>query len=217
MSFVHRSSLLACSLLCVIAPAHGQTARQSSGNSAQAMLQLQQLAAERTQLQADNARLKQELDALRKERDALKSGDSDAARRARAAQAELARSAAQRDEATRELEQQRARLQELVQKSREIVDTLRGVERERAALQQTATERERGLALCADRNLELFRMNGELLTRLERGGSLGRLEPFTQISRARMENLIEDYRYRAEEQKVPSPTEAAEAAKPPSN
>ena len=52
-------------------PAAAQAARSSSGN-AQAMQQLQQLAAERTKLLADNAKLQTDLEATRKERDALK-------------------------------------------------------------------------------------------------------------------------------------------------
>ena len=213
--------MLAGSAILAVGHSQAQTARPSSGASAQAvqqLQQLQQLAAERTALQADNARLKQELDAVRKEFDALKSGQQATERKAQSAQSQIARSAAERDETARELELQKARMQELVGKSREIVELLRTVERDKATFQQAASERERALNVCVDRNVALYRMNGELLDRIDGSGfwsAAARSEPFTQIKRAQLENLIEDYRYRAEEQKVPVP--ATSSTEPAAN
>lgn len=199
-------ALALLSLLILHGPSvHAQTARQSSGGAAQAVRQLQQLAAERTQLTAENVRLKQELEATRKELAVLKSGGGPAERRLRAAEGEVLRRREETQQLMTELEQQRARLQELIAKSREIIDTLRAVEKDRAGLRQQLAEREQSFNVCADRNLELFKLNDELLVRLERRSVLARVEPFTQISRARLQNLIEDYRFRAEEQRV-SPT-----------
>jgi septal ring factor EnvC (AmiA/AmiB activator) len=133
------------------------------------------------------------METVRREQDAT-------ARRTRGAQAEIARSAAAREDAARELEQTRARLQELLAKSREIVDTLRAVESEKTTLAQKLEAADGGLKLCVDRNRELYKINGEILERLERRS--GRGEPFTQIARARNENLIDEYRYRADEQRA---------------
>ncbi len=191
-----------------------QTARDGGGASPQAMQQLQQLAAERTALQAENTRMKQELEALRRERDELKDGAASGERRTRIAQAELARASATREGTAQELEQQRARTQDLVEKSREIIDTLRSVELQRAELEQQSRERGGALEVCGERNRALYQMNAELLDRIENRSvwsALSRGEPFTQITRARLENLIEDYRYKAEDQKLqPGPPQAAD-------
>ncbi len=191
---------------CSFAPwldASAQTARSGGGGgaNAQAVQQMQALAAERTQLQAENARLKKELEDLKKDRDAIKASQDAIDRRARAAQSELARGAREKDTTAQELEQTKSRLQELLAKSREIVDTLRTVEADRNTLQQKFEVADTGLKSCGDKNRELFKINTEVLDRLERRG--GPKEPFTQIARARLENMIDDYRYRADEQRVP--------------
>lgn len=206
MRSVFRTAPLLGLTMLALAPSQpdAQTARSSGGASAQTMQQLQQLAAERTALQADNAKLQKDLEALRAELDGLRGGQ---AKQLRAAQAEAARTATARDAANRDLEQQRERMQDLVQKSREIIDTLRGVETDRNALQQKLTVADSALKVCAERNNEFYKINGELLERLERRG--GRGEPFTQLTRVRLENLIDEYRYRAEEQKVDAPAAAA--------
>ncbi len=196
-------------LTCVLSPAaQSQSARPGGSTNAQAALQLRQLAAERMQLEAENARLKKELDALRKERDA-KQGALDAAeRRARTSVASSARAESARDKLQRDLDLQRSRTQELVDKFRDTVQQLREVETTGAATKQTLAQVERDLGSCVERNTALYKLTDEVLDRLERRGSFGlaaSVEPFTRLKRTELENFVDDYRYRAEEQRVPAP------------
>jgi len=199
-----------------------QTARSGSNAGAQLYEQLQQLASERTSLQAENEKLKNELAQAQKDRDALKAGQQAIERRAQGAAAALAQSSSQREASEQELGQYKARMQELIAKFRETIDKLRETETDGAAAKQLLTLRDRELHACVDHNLALYRLNDEVLTHFERQGfwaQLARSEPFTQIKRARNENLIDDYRSSAQDQLNPGArpgTPQSDAAPPPS-
>jgi len=113
-------------------------------------------------------------------------------------------------------------MQELIAKFRETIDKLRETETDGAAAKQLLTLRDRELHACVDHNLALYRLNDEVLTHFERQGfwaQLARSEPFTQIKRARNENLIDDYRSSAQDQLNPGArpgTPQSDAAPPPS-
>jgi len=197
--------------LCISGTAVAQTARSGGGGgNAQLIQQLQQLGTERTQLQAENERMKKELDELRKERDALKSGQKALTAREQAATAVVARGAQERESAANELAQQKTRMQELIGKFRETAQTLKEVETDRAAKTQQLATRDTELKTCVDRNLALYQLNGEVLNRLEHQGlwsHLARSEPFTQIKRTQLENLVDGYRQKAEDQRVAPPVQ----------
>jgi len=204
---MYRNILLAfAAILCASSSALAQSARSGGGGgNAQLIQQLQQLGAERTQLQAENERMKKELDGLRKERDALKAGQQSLTTREKAATAEVARNAQQRETTENELAQQKARMQELVAKFRETAQNLRDVETDRASKTQQLTARDAELKSCIDHNQALYTLNGEILDRLEHQSlwsHLARSEPFTQIKRTQLENLVDDYKQRAEDQRA---------------
>jgi chromosome segregation ATPase len=197
-----------------------QTARSggSSGNSAQLIQQMQQLASERTALQAENDRMKKELAEITKERDALKTARASADRRLQTSESEVARAARERETAEGETEKLKERMAELVAKFRETANTLRDVESERATFKQSLTEQGTALTSCKAKNEALFKLNDEVLTRLENQGVLSRMasaEPFTKIKRVQLQNLVDEYRYQAEEQRVvPTPLGASAEATP---
>jgi chromosome segregation ATPase len=195
---------LAClAALALQPPAEAQSARSSGGN-AQAMQQLQQLAAERTQLLADNARLKSELEAAKKERDELKKKNADGAKRGQ--DLATARANARAGDLQSELDREKARMSEVVAKFRETAATLRDIETERAQFKNSLVERDGELKQCVARNVALYELNGEILTKLESRGSFSpasALEPFTRLKRVELENLIDGYQTRAEEQRPP--------------
>ncbi len=192
-------------LMLAVTAADAQTARSGGSVNAQLLQQLQQLASDRTALQADNARMKKELDDLRRERDELKKRAQAMERRTTSSAAELARSAAQREAVERDLSETREKMQELIAKFRETVQTLRQIEAEDVTAKQTLAARDQELKVCVERNLALYKLNGEVLTRLEHGSGwsrLARAEPFTKIKRVQLENLIGDYKSQAEDQRV---------------
>jgi chromosome segregation ATPase len=203
-------------LAAASAPAGAQTARTGGNANAQLMEQMQQLASERTTLQAENERLKSQLADVTKDRDALKSGQQVVDRRARDAAAALAHSNAQRDSSDQELTQTRAKMQELIGKFRETIQKMRDIETENTTTKQTLATREHELSVCVERNVALYRLNDEILTHMDKQGVWSRLaaaEPFTKIKRIQNENLVDDYRARAQDQRV---TPASTPPKPPS-
>jgi len=188
-----------------------QTARSGGGANAQLMQQLQKLGSERTALQAENARIKKELAEMTKERDALQAGKAVLDRRAQVSEAAVARSAHDKESAEGENEKLKARLQELVTKFRDTAQTLRDVETERATFKQSLATRNLEFTECHDKNAALYKLNGEVLARLEGQGFWSRMaqaEPFTRLKRVELENLVDNYQYRADEQKVGNPTGA---------
>jgi chromosome segregation ATPase len=200
--------------------AGAQTARSGGGGNAVLMQQMQQLAAERTTLQAENEKLKTQLAEVTKDRDGLKTAQQGVERRARDASAALAQSNTQRTAVDEELTQTKAKMQELIARFRETIQKLREAETADATDKQALTARERELTVCADRNVALYRLNDEVLTRLDKVGFWSKAsmaEPFTKIKRTQNENLVDDYRSRAQEQRLApaaSPSPSAPQAPP---
>ena len=217
--------LLALTLLeAAVVPRAGQaqTARSGGAANAQLMQEMQQLASDRTALQAENARLKKEVDDAHKERDRLKKAQQGIELRAKTSEAALARDTTQRESSERELTQTKAKMQELIAKFRETLQTLRETETASTTATQNLATRDRELKTCIDRNVALYHVNEEVLTRLEHHGVWSRLaeaEPFTKIKRVENENLVDEYKSRADDQRVKpaSPSSAAPAPAPPSS
>jgi len=69
---------------------------------------------------------------------------------------------------------------------------------ENVLLQRKVEDRER-------KNLELWRLGNEILTRYEKfglGDALAAREPFTGVSRVKLENLVQDYKDKIDDQRV---------------
>jgi chromosome segregation ATPase len=193
---------------------HAQTERSGGGGEAQRILQqYQQLAGEKTALQAQVAQMKQELDAAKteltavtKERDALKAQTGAAA----AAGAQLA---AIKESSEKAAEMSKQRMTELIGRFRETATNLKEVEADRNKLQDDLRVRNEAYDRCAADNLSLFEINDDLLNRYEHIGPFTKamaVEPFTRITRTRIENLVDEYRTRALELRA-----KARAAKSP--
>ena len=196
----------------VVAPVMAQTARTGGGANAQLTQQMQQLASERTTLQAENARLKKELDDTRKERDQYKNAQKSVDARVKTSATELAQSASQRQNLENELKLNRDKMDQLVAKFRETLQSMREVETNLSTEKQTVATRDQELKSCTERNSALYQLNGEILTHMEHESTwshLARAEPFTQIKRVEMENLVDGYKGRAKDQKLPASTDAS--------
>jgi chromosome segregation ATPase len=200
------AALLSVALsLCAAENGYTQTARSGGGASAQLMQQMQQLASERTSLQAENAKLKKDLEDLRKDRDALKNGQQVVDRRAKSAEISLKESVARSQSEGQELAQSKEKMQQLVGKFRETLQTLREVEAQQTTAKQTLAVRDRDLKSCVDHNIALYKLNQEVLTHLEKQTVWSRVaqaEPFTKIKRVQLENLVDEYKDRADEQRI---------------
>ena len=221
-----RSARLAWLLaVCAVGPlaagaVYGQTARSGGAPNALLMQQMQQLASERTSLQVENQKLKKQLDDMKRDRDQLKKGHDATDQRLRAGETALARSNQQRESSEQEVTQAKAKLQELIGKFREMAQSLRDVETENATNRQSLVVRNHELQTCVERNLALYKLNDEVLTHIDRQGVWSRVaqaEPFTRIKRVQNDNLVVEYKAKAQDQRVTPPSAAAPpaaAAKP---
>lgn len=203
------SAVAVATLVMIAGSAQAQTARTGGGANAQLLQQMQQLASERTSLQAENAKLKKDLEDTRKERDALKKGHQALEQRAKALESSVKSMqegvTARRESTDQELAQYKEKMQELVAKFRETALALRQVETEGTSAKQTLATRDQELKTCIDRNMALYKLNDEVLTRFEHQGvwsQMARAEPFTQIKRTQLENLVDEYKSRAEDQRA---------------
>lgn len=197
------TGLLTVSLLP--APAQAQTARSGGAANPLLLQQMQQLASERTSLQAENAKMKQELEATRKERDTLKSGQQALTQRSRATAAALQQANTQHAQATEQIAQNKAEMQALIVKFRDTIQQLKGIEAQSSSAKQTIAVTERQLNVCMDHDLALYNLDVEIMSRADHESGfthLVRMEPITQIGRARLENRVDDYKARANDLRV---------------
>jgi chromosome segregation ATPase len=206
----------------IAASAHDASAQvQRSGGGANAALaqQYQQTLAEKTQLQADKDKLQKELDDTKKQLEAAKAQLAASKSTAGSAASQLAAAQAAAQAASQSSaqaqEQARARMLELVNRFRDTAVTLRGVEAERSQLQQQLVQSKASFDQCAERNYQLYQVDNEVLDHYEHEGAfshLARAEPFTRIKRTQVENLVDEYKARAEELRVQRAARAADNA-----
>jgi cell division septum initiation protein DivIVA len=210
-------------LLCS-SGAQAQVSRSGggSGASAQLMQQYQQVLTERTQLQTDNAKLKKDLDDAKQQLAAAKRESATLTANSGKAQAEVTAAQMGRQNAEKVLEALRTQAQQLVNRFRDTVATLRGVETERGQLQQQLAQRTAQFDNCVDRNVQLFQINTEVLSRLQHQSvftSASKMEPFTRITRTRLDNLVLEDRERVDELRVekdkPASATASDDSKKP--
>lgn len=120
------------------------------------------------------SRLIRELGAIKAEKEALAS----------AGKAELAALSAKLAEAERKLAEQR---------------------QEKQTLDAAFARQKTALSVCTERNAALHKLGNEVLDHYEQKGCLTSVlqaEPFTQLQRVKIENLIEDYRDKLDASKV---------------
>jgi hypothetical protein len=102
---------------------------------------------------------------------------------------------------------------------KQAADVAASKEAERAKLAAKAILLERRVADQQVKNAELFRLGSEILTRYEKfglGTALSAREPFTGITRVKLQSLVQDYSDKLTDQKIrPSDAQApANEAKP---
>jgi chromosome segregation ATPase len=216
--------LVGLSALPWLEPAAAQVERSGGGGANAALLQqYQQAVAERSQLQADNTKLKKSADDLKKQLDSvtqqlatLKAGSTHG-------QAALVAALHENETAAKNQQDLKNKLQELVGNYRQTITTLRGVETERTQLQQQVAQDKTTFDRCAAANFALFQINGEILDRYEHQGAftyMARAEPFTRLKRTQIQNLVDEYKERAEALRVQSQSAnaaPANGAAPPPN
>jgi len=210
-------ALVGVALLGLAPLAQAQSARQppagGGGGSPQALQQLQSAMAS---LQAENARLKQELEDSKGKVQAATKEASGSKQGVASLRASLAQAQASKQASETLRDQTQARLSELLDKYRLNTGALAGIETERGQLRADLAASSARLDVCAQRNVALYDAMNQALDKVGHGGfftAMGRAEPFTKIERVRLENMVDEYRARAEELKL-KPSELKGPEKP---
>jgi chromosome segregation ATPase len=185
--------------------AHAQVERSGGGGELQRfMQQYQQVSSEKTALQAQVTQLKQDLDSAKSELAAAKK-DRDALKGRAAQAASIAQVTAARDAAEKNLDLYKRQMTDLIARFRETATNLKEIEADRANLRGQLQERNTAFDKCAENNTQLYEITTDVLNRYEHVGTFTKLtmsEPFTKITRTRVENLVDDYRARAQENRT---------------
>jgi chromosome segregation ATPase len=208
--FSRTACLVAASLACFGARAQVE---RSGGNETQRFIaQYQQVAAEKTALAAQLEQMKKDLAAAqgdlastKKERDALKARVGAAT----AAAGEVAQLTASRDAAEKNVGAYKQRMEELVARYRDLAAKLKEVETDRSQQANDLAERNAAFDKCAEKNVQLYDIAGEVLDRYEHVGLFSKVsatEPFTRLMRTRIENLADEYRQRVQENRIKTHT-----------
>lgn len=214
MTVLSRITLGAMTLL--LACAASAQVQRSGNDTARVMQQLQQLTAEKSAAQAEIAKLKTDVENLKTQLASAAAALSASEQRAKkVAAGATAKESAAIQELNDALTRKSSQMQELLGRSYETAQNLKNVETERDQLRAQASSQERDLKTCVDRNAGMYMLTDEILRNVDNRGvwsSLADKEPFTKLSRTRLENLIDDYRYRVDELRVkdkPVPAAAA--------
>lgn len=198
--------LLVLALLLPCGAAFAEQARApAGGQSAQLQQMIARLNQEKVALAAENGRLKQDL------RDAEEQGEKaeKALKKERAATAglkqQLSQSNAQGDATKRSFDELKERFETLVTQYRATVEVLRGVEGKASNLSEQVSDYAVRVKQCEDNNETMYTLNLELLDRYETKGffdSIAQAERFTGLRRARVQNMMDDYRYLSEDMRL---------------
>ena len=201
-------SIILFFLWFVVSPLNASAPREGGGANAQTQALIQQLGMERTRLNAENAKLKKQVKELENKLESATSENQEMTSQLGSTQKQLNNKSALSDELRNRLETANAKLQELIAKFRETIVNLRQVEDESEGRRQSIVKLEQELNTCATNNLELSKLGYEVLDNYESKGFWDKAtqnEPFTQIKRVQIENLVDDYTYLIEDQEYNLP------------
>jgi cell division septum initiation protein DivIVA len=187
--------------------AWAQAARSGGGANAQIAQQYQQALSDRSAAQAENTKLKADLeDAKKRLADLTKRAAS--AKASAASQAALAAAQAASRNSEQTLEQNKVKMQELIGRFRESTASIAGLETDNNQLKQKLAASVAQYDQCTQRNVELYELSNQVLDRLQHQGvwgAMARAEPFAQIKRTQLDNLVVEDRQHAQELKIQKP------------
>ena len=194
-------------LLCMhFMPVHAEAPRGGANDQTQALIQ--QLGMERTRLNAENAKLKKEIKELKIEAEVLVEQNAKTDNELNNVQGQLNAKSELSDQLLERLKLMKSRMDELIAKFRETVANLTAVEEESGLRAQEISRLERELKSCATNNVALSKIGYEVLSKYENKGFFdraGQVEPFTQIRKVQIENMVDEYVYLIEDQEYVPP------------
>jgi chromosome segregation ATPase len=195
--------VLAASTLSAQQPAAGGAEAKLREQLRATLIQLRTAETEKANLQAGQAALEAqnkalaaELEAKKKEHDTLVAESEAAQLQARKEIGELTGRLSEREA---DLVKHRAALEKWRLAHRQVTGVAQKKEEQRAAAAQKIVELERTIADRERKNVELYKVGDEILSRYAKfgfGDALAAREPFTGLTRTKLESLVQDYKDR---------------------
>lgn len=197
--------LLAMSLLAAPAIASDKKASREREMLRRAQIELQQAREQTAVIEGEKNKIAQDLEQAGKSGKAAEARAARLGRELKAAQAERARLESELAAARQRQTELDARLAELDGNLKTTRATLAETEAAKKNLEGVKASNEREIASCEDRNKALYQVGRDLMTRYENKSCedvMAEREPFTGLRRVQVENLMEQYRDKLDEQKI---------------
>lgn len=166
------------------------------------LLQLRTIQGERDGLNAAKAQLEQEKKTLSEQ---IETVTKQSAADKTASDKTIAEMDAKAAQQSNEIAQLKESLEKWKKGYNEATELARTKEAERAKLAMQKIELERKVADQQTKNLEMFKIGNEVLTRYEKfglGTALTAREPFVGITRVKLQNLVQDYKDKLADQRI---------------
>lgn len=173
-----------------------------------AQMQLQQTQGQLSSLEQEKEQLAQDLDKASKSSKSAEGRAAHLGQQLKAAQGEKESLAKELETTKNALAETQKTLAETSQKLAATGTTLQQTSADKRNLEEIKTRNEHEIALCEDKNLKLYQTGRDLMTRFEQktcGEILTQKEPFTGLKRVEIENLMEEYRDKLDDQKIIKP------------
>ncbi len=178
---------------------------------------IQQMANERAQLEAESNALHKKLDEANAQVAKLGEQNDSLKKQLDRSRSSLDQSSAANKRNEETISQLRNRMNELIAEFRKTANTLRETEMDRNRLRKSLTAREGDLKQCVDNDMALYKIGNEVLDRYEHKGvfeSLREREPFTKIKRVQLENLVDEYHWKLDDELLPAAKAKARGQNP---
>lgn len=214
ISTLKRSLMIGGLALLIASPLHA-AAKKDPAKEAQRRMQMQmkQVQEQKTALEQEKAALGQELEALKKKTSEIEASVARAHRGKAAAEKEAEALKQARSELSEKIAQLEKQFSESQLSLRDTRQRLQQETSQKQGLEQNLSVQGKALGACESNNRMLYQYHVELINHAQNRGSLGVLleaEPLLGLSRVKIENLLELYRDKVDEQKFKpaSPSQA---------
>lgn len=201
------AKLMAVALLALGALPVQAEVRRPSGGAASAQVQalLQQISAERDALKTENARLKADLDKAQQAQQTAAAAVAAGTEELTRLRAAVAAFQTQNEALRAQLGQSQTAIGSLRSEQAATVAALKQAQGKGQVLDGELGECRARVDTLIGHNRRLFEIGNELLDRFEKKGvwaSLREAEPFTGLKRVELENIVQDYRFAIDDQRV---------------
>lgn len=209
-----RSLMIGCLALLIASPLHAANKKDPAKEAQRRMqMQVKQAQDEKAAVEQEKAALGKELETLKKKTGEIESSVARANRSKAAAEKEAEALKQVKIELSEKIAILEKQFSESQQSLRDTRQSLQQETSQKQRLEQNLSARGKELSVCESNNQTLYQYHVELINHAQNRGSLSVLleaEPLLGLSRVKIENLLEQYRDKVDEQKF-KPASASQA------